>query len=126
MTKVPPPIEVAKPEAKRRLENLDLPRLSLPLIPGGVTDSDVAILRSLAEARSGPMTLDELSDSTGYSERTIRRRVDGLKMNDKIREGGLLSSVGEDGGVWFKGVETAEEVGEYFAMQDLHTSESEE
>lgn len=119
---IPAPIEVARPEAKRRLTNLEMPRLALPLIPGGVTDSDVAILRALAENHSGPMSLDELSEEAGYSESTIRRRVEGLKMNGEIREGGLLSDA-EIGGVWFRSVEMAEQVGEYFAMQDISSGD---
>lgn len=114
---LPTPIEVGRETGKDR----SLPRLWLSLIPGGVTDSDVEILRALAESRTGPMSVSELAEETEYSERTVYRRVKELKMNEGEREGGLLSEDGESGGIWFKSMEIAEQVGEYFAMmEDYH------
>jgi DNA-binding transcriptional ArsR family regulator len=114
--RLPTPIEVGRETGKER----ELPRLWPPVIPG-VTGSDIAILRALAESRTGPLTVSELAEEVDYSQRTVYRRVKELKMNEGEREGGLLSEEGESGGIWFKSMEIAEQVGEYFAMmEDYH------
>jgi DNA-binding transcriptional ArsR family regulator len=116
--KGPAPIEVGRELARDR----SLPRLMLPL-KTELTQSDMEMLRVLAESRTGPMTAKELAEETDYSERTVYRRTKELKMNEGEMEGGLLSEETQGTGVWFKSVEIAEQVGEYFAMMDDYTDD---
>lgn len=41
-------------------------------------DSELAIASSVAEAE-GPLTIDELVEATGYTKRTVKKRIDSLE-----------------------------------------------
>lgn len=56
-------------------------------------DSEVAIADALAAAE-GPLDVDALVDETGYTKRTVQKRIDSLE--DRLGGAPLLRRAGED------------------------------
>lgn len=56
-------------------------------------DSEVAIAIALAEA-DGSLTIDELVDATGYTKRTVKKRVDSLE--ERLQGTPLLTQSEDD------------------------------
>lgn len=56
-------------------------------------DSELAIASALAGA-DGSLSVDELVDETGYTKRTVKKRVDSLE--DRLQGAPLIRRTGED------------------------------
>lgn len=56
-------------------------------------DSELAIAEALAEADEG-LSIDELVEATGYTKRTVKKRVDSLE--ERLQGAPLVRRSGED------------------------------
>ncbi|SFK74267.1 Winged helix-turn-helix DNA-binding [Halogranum rubrum] len=63
------------------------------LLDGRLKQSEWEILTTLAAA-DGPLTIDELAEETGYTERTVKKRVGTLE--DQLHGGTLLRRDDDD------------------------------
>lgn len=63
------------------------------LLNDRLIQSEWEILTALADA-DGPLTIDELTEATGYTDRTVTKRLGTLE--DKVHGGTLLSRNEED------------------------------
>ncbi|MFC5365670.1 HTH domain-containing protein [Salinirubrum litoreum] len=71
----------------------NLPRL-VELLHDRLKQSELDILHALAEADGDSLSVDELVEETGYTERTVKKRTETLE--EQVHGGTLIRRTDED------------------------------
>lgn len=90
------------------------PKWAFDLIQRRASQSDLEILRALAESERGGLTAREIGEQISCSNRTTRRRVRVMTDETPQTSLGLLKRDPDDKTVWFTSERIAREAGAYF------------